>query len=151
MLRAMIQRETANGFELSNSCDVVIGTSSYRAVRGRAIALVVLDEIAFFMSENSASPDLEIYRALLPGLASLPGSMLIAISSPYKKGGILYSKFKSDYGKDSDNILFIRSGTRTLNPLIDQSVVDAALADPPRRGRMMGEFAMTSETGLAPK
>jgi hypothetical protein len=129
MLKAMIQRETANGFELSNLCDVVIGTSSYRAVRGRAIALVVLDEIAFFQSENSASPDLEIYRALLPGLASLPGSMLIAISSPYKKSGILYSKFKSDYGKDSESTLFIRSRTRTLNPLIDQSVVDAALAE----------------------
>jgi hypothetical protein len=131
MLKAMIQRETAIGFELSNNCDVVIATASYRAVRGRAIAFVVLDEIAFFQSENSASPDLEIYRALLPGLASLPGSMLIAISSPYKKGGILYSKFKDNYGKSSDDILFIRSDTRTLNPLIEQSVVDAALADDP--------------------
>ncbi len=131
MLRALVTRETANGFELSNGCDVEIGTASYRAVRGRAIALVVLDEIAFFQSENSASPDLEIYRALLPGLATLPGSMLVAISSPYKKGGILYSKFKGDYGKDSDNVLFIRSATRTLNPLIDQSVIDAALAEDP--------------------
>jgi hypothetical protein len=41
MLRAMITRETQNGFELSNNCDVEIGTASYRAVRGRAIALVV--------------------------------------------------------------------------------------------------------------
>lgn len=131
MLRAMITRETANGFELSNGCDIEIGTASYKAVRGRSIALVVLDEIAFFQSESSASPDLEIYRALLPGLARLPGSMLIAISSPYKKGGILYSKFKEHYGKSSDGILFIRSGTRTLNPLIDQSVIDQALADDP--------------------
>jgi hypothetical protein len=135
MLKAMIQRETAIGFELSNGCDVVIATSSYRAVRGRAIAMVILDEIAFFQSENSASPDLEIYRALLPGLASLPGSMLIAISSPYKKGGILYSKFKSDYGNANDNVLFIRSGTRTLNPLIDQSVIDEALAEDPAAAR----------------
>jgi hypothetical protein len=131
MLRAMITRETALGFELSNSCDVEIATASYRAVRGRAIALVVLDEVAFFQSENSASPDLEIYRALLPGLASLPGSMLIGISSPYKKGGILYSKFKDHYGKDSESTLFIRSDTRTLNPLIDQAVVDEALAADP--------------------
>lgn len=131
MLRAMVTRETAIGFELSNGCDVEIATASYRAVRGRSIALVVLDECAFYQSESSASPDLEIYRALLPGLASLPGSMLIAISSPYKKGGILYSKFKSDYGKDSASTLFIRSDTRTLNPLIDQSVIDEAFADDP--------------------
>jgi hypothetical protein len=135
MLKAMVTRETAVGFELSNKCDVVIATSSYRAVRGRAIAMVILDEIAFFQSENSASPDLEIYRALLPGLASLPGSMLIAISSPYKKGGILYSKFKDCYGKSNDNVLFIRSGTRTLNPLIDQSVINEALAEDPAAAR----------------
>jgi hypothetical protein len=135
MLKEMIDRETANGFQLTNLCDVVIATASYRAVRGRAIALVVLDEIAFYKSENSASPDLEIYRALLPGLASLPGSMLIAISSPYKRGGLLFSKFKDTYGKPNDNVLFIRSGTRTLNPLIDQSVVDAALAEDPAAAR----------------
>jgi hypothetical protein len=135
MLAAMIQRETAVGFQLNNRCDIVIATASYRAVRGRAIALVVLDEVAFYQSESSASPDLEIYRALLPGLASLPGSMLIAISSPYKKGGILYSKFKSDYGKDNASVLFIRSDTRTLNPLIDQTVIDEAFADDPVAAR----------------
>jgi hypothetical protein len=74
---------------------------------------------------------LEIYRALLPGLASLPGSMLIAISSPYKKSGLLYSKFRDHYGQPNDNILFIRSATRTLNPLIDQSIVDEALQSDP--------------------
>jgi hypothetical protein len=131
MLRAMIQRETQNGFELTNNCDIEIGTTSHRSVRGRAIALVVLDEVAFYQSESSASPDLEIYRALLPGLASLPGSMLIGISSPYKKSGILYSKFRDHYGQNNDNILFIRSATRTLNPLISQDIVDAALAEDP--------------------
>ena len=40
MLREMIQRETANGFELSNGCDVEIGTASYKAVN-----LVVIDDI----------------------------------------------------------------------------------------------------------
>jgi hypothetical protein len=131
MLKKMITREVATGFELSNFCDVEIGTTSHRSVRGRAIALVVLDEVAFYQSESSVSPDLEIYRALLPGLASLPGSMLIAISSPYKKSGLLYSKFRDHYGQPNDNILFIRSATRTLNPLIDQSIVDEALQSDP--------------------
>jgi hypothetical protein len=131
MLRDLVTRETAVGFELSNGVDIVIATASYRAIRGRAIALCILDEVAFYQSESSASPDLEIYRALLPGLASLPGSMLIAISSPYKKGGLLFSKFKQHYGQANDGILFIRSDTRTLNPLIEQSVIDEALAADP--------------------
>jgi hypothetical protein len=128
MLKDMIQRETADGFELSNNVDVQVATASYRAVRGRAIALVVLDEISFFSSENSANPDLEIYRALLPGLATLNGT-LVAISSPYRKNGLLHTKFKQNYGKDSDVILFIKAATRTLNPTIDQAIIDQAMLE----------------------
>jgi hypothetical protein len=141
MLKSMIQRETADGFELSNSVDVQVATASYRAVRGRAIALVVLDEISFFSSENSANPDLEIYRALLPGLATLNGT-LVAISSPYRKNGLLHSKFKQNYGKDSDGILFIKAATRTLNPTIDQAIIDQAMLEDraAASSEWMGEF-----------
>lgn len=57
MLASMVTRETTSGFELRNSIDVVIGTNNFRAVRGRAIALAVLDECAYYASENSSSPD----------------------------------------------------------------------------------------------
>jgi hypothetical protein len=141
MLKQKVERETADGFELSNGIDVVIGTNNFKAVRGRPIKLAILDEVAFYQSENSASPDLETYRALKPGLATLPGSMLIGISSPYRKSGILYSKFKDHFGKDGD-ILFIRAATRTLNPLIDQSIVDEALLEDPAaaKAEWLGEF-----------
>jgi hypothetical protein len=141
MLKDMIQRETADGFELNNQVDVQVATASYRAVRGRAIALVVLDEISFFSSENSANPDLEIYRALLPGLATLNGT-LVAISSPYRKNGLLHTKFKQHYGKDSDGILFIKAATRTLNPTIDQVIIDQAMLEDraAASSEWMGEF-----------
>ena len=141
MLKSMVTRETADGFELNNGVDVQVATASYKAVRGRALAMVVLDEIAFFSSEHSANPDLEIYRALLPGLATLNGT-LIAISSPYRRAGILYSKFKQYFGQDSDDVLFIKAATRTLNPLIDQSVIDQAMAEDAASAsaEWMGEF-----------
>jgi len=128
MLKSMVTRETADGFELSNGVDVQVATASFKAVRGRAIALCVLDEIAFFSSENSANPDLEIYRALLPGLATLNGT-LVAISSPYRKVGLLHSKFKQHFGQESDGVLFIRAATRTLNPTIPQSIIDQAMLE----------------------
>jgi hypothetical protein len=81
MLKHLIVAETAEGFILWNNVDISVGTSNYKAVRGRAIALVILDEVAFFASENTSSPDVEVYRALLPGLATL-GGKLIGISSP---------------------------------------------------------------------
>jgi hypothetical protein len=88
-LKAMVTRETANGFELSNQVDIAIATNSFRSVRGRPILRCVMDELAYFKSEDSAMPDLEVYRAIGPATATLPGSMIIGISSPYKQSGLL--------------------------------------------------------------
>jgi len=81
MLRAMVVNETAQGFELNNQVDVAISTNSFRAVRGRPILCGILDETAFWRDESSATPDVETYNALKPATASLPGSMIIGISS----------------------------------------------------------------------
>ena len=130
-LKAMVQRETANGFDLSNSVDVAVGTNSFRSVRGRPILTVVLDECAFYRDEDSANPDEETYRALRPGMATLAGdAMLIAISTPYRKSGLLYKKFCDNYGKDGD-VLVIKAPSVTLNPTLDQAIIDAALAEDP--------------------
>jgi len=55
--------------------------------------------------------------------------MIIAISSPYRKSGLLYDKYKQHFGKDNDDTLVIQAATRVLNPTIDQSIIDAALAE----------------------
>jgi hypothetical protein len=127
LLKGMVQRETS-GFELINSVDVAITTNSFRAVRGRPILCAILDELAFWQDENSANPDEEVLAAIKPALASLPGSIVIGISSPYRKKGLLYNKFKRHFGKDGD-ILVIRAATRQLNPTIPQSVIDEALEE----------------------
>ena len=128
MLRAMVVNETAQGFELNNQVDVAISTNSFRAVRGRPVLCAILDEIAFWRDESSSTPDVETYNALKPATASIPSSMIIGISSPYRKSGLLYRKYRDHFGKNSD-VLVIRAATRQLNPLIDQSVVDEAMAD----------------------
>jgi hypothetical protein len=142
-LAAMVQGEmTAEGFSLNNYVDIAVGTNSFRAVRGRPLLLGILDELAFWRDENSAKPDEELYRALVPALATLtPDSQIIGISSPYKKSGLLYKKFKDHYGKDGD-ILFVKAATRQLNPTIPQEIVDRALADDPAAAsaEWMGEF-----------
>jgi len=130
MLASMVTRETQIGFELDNGVDVEVSAANFRGVRGRAIALVILDEVAFFTSDNSANPDTELYRALLPGCATLDGK-IVGISSPYRQTGLLYTKFKDHYGKDSEDILFIQAATRKLNPTINQSVIDKAYLDDP--------------------
>ena len=129
-LKKMIQRETQDGFELRNRVDVSVATNNFRAPRGRPILLAVLDECAFFKDENSASPDVELYRSLLPGTATLNGQ-IIGISSPYMKSGLLFDKHQKHFGQDNDDIVVVQAASRVLNPTIDPAIVDQALADDP--------------------
>src|ERR1700736_1763760 len=141
LLKGLVKRETASGFELTNNVDVTISTNSFRSVRGRPILCAILDETAFWRDETSATPDEETYKAIKPALASIPGSIIIGISSPYRKSGLLYKKFKEHYGRDGD-VLVIKAPTRTLNPLIEQSIIDEAMAEDPAaaRAEWMAEF-----------
>jgi phage terminase large subunit-like protein len=56
----------ANATEIKLEGNVVISThpASYRTIRGRTLLAVVFDESAFWRSDESASPDREVYRAI---------------------------------------------------------------------------------------
>jgi len=131
-LRKLVRRETATGLELTNNVEISVGTNSYRSVRGRPILCAILDEAAFYRDESSALSDEALYAALRPGMATLaPDSVMIVISTPYRKAGLLYRKYCDYFGKDSDDVLVIKAATRLLNPTIDQAVIDAAMIDDP--------------------
>jgi hypothetical protein len=130
--KAMVQRETVDGLELTNGIDVVVQTCDHRTARGRTCLLAIGTETAFWSSETSSSPDTEVFRAIQPALATLDGeSMLILISSAYKRSGLLYDRWKKFYGVDDENTLVVHAKTRDLNPLISEEVIAAAFADDP--------------------
>jgi hypothetical protein len=105
-LAAMIETETGEFIALSNRVVIEISTASFRTTRGYSFAAVLCDEIAFWRSdESSANPDTEILRALRPGMASIPGSILLLASSPYAKKGELYNTFRRHHGKDDARVL----------------------------------------------
>jgi hypothetical protein len=131
MLGEMVTRDPADGLELDNGSEISVHTNSFRAVRGRTIACVVLDECAFWRDETSASPDKETYNAVRPGLATLPNSMLIGISSPYRRSGLLFEKWRRHYGTESDDVLVIRAPSTALNPTLNRELIDAALEGGP--------------------
>lgn len=126
MLARMIERETAESFDLTNSVSIEIGTASFRSVRGYTIVAALCDEIAFWMSEDSANPDFEILDALRPGMATIPNAMLLCGSSPYAKRGALHDAHKRYYGK-AGPILVWKAPTRTMNPSVPQRLIDAAM------------------------
>jgi hypothetical protein len=135
LLAGLVTRETADGLDLSTGAELTVMTSNFRSVRGRSVACAILDELAYWRSEESASPDSETYSALVPGLATIPGSMIVGISSPYRRAGLLYEKWRDCYGKPDDRVLVVRGPSRTFNPTLDQREVDEAMARDPAKAR----------------
>jgi hypothetical protein len=95
LMKPMIDGEDTETIRLDNRVAIEIATASFRSARGYSFAAVLCDEVAFWRSdEAAANPDVEILRALRPGLASIPGSVLLIASSPYAKRGELYNAFR---------------------------------------------------------
>lgn len=126
MLQAMVERQTTESFDLSNFVTIEVGTASFRSTRGYSYAAVLCDEIAFWRTDDAAEPDYAILDAIRPGMASIPGSILLCGSSPYARRGALWDAYKRHWGKDS-NALVWKATTRETNPTIPQSVVDQAM------------------------
>ncbi len=126
MLAALIERRTEEDIHLTNGISIEVHTASFRAVRGRTVVAALLDEVAYWRSDESANPDEEILNAIRPAMATVPGAMLIAIGSPYSRRGVMYQTYKEHYGKDDSDVLVWKASTRDMNPLVLQKVIDRA-------------------------
>ncbi|MHB1011951.1 MAG: hypothetical protein ACYC37_03480 [Desulfobacteria bacterium] len=126
MLASLIERKTAEGIDLSNGISLEVHTASFRSVRGFTVVAVVLDEVAFWRSEESTNPDVEIVNAVRPAMATVPGALLLGISSPYARRGVLWDMWQEHYGKENDEVLVWQADTLSMNPAVPRSVIDKA-------------------------
>ena len=136
MLEPLIVKRDTETIELSNRVVIEIATASFRSTRGYSYAAVLCDEVAFWRSdETSLNPDVEILRALRPGLATIPGSMLLIASSPYSQRGELYNAFRRHFGRDDARVLVWKASTAEMNPSIDKRIIAEAYEDDPEIGQ----------------
>jgi hypothetical protein len=135
-LAEMVTRETRDGLELRNGADIIVATNDFRGVRGRSVLIAVLDEVAFFKDETSSSPDVELYAAVKPGMLTLADrAMLIGISTPHKKSGLLWTKFHDCFGRDDRDVLVIKATSLQLNPTLPVETIEAEIAANPDLNR----------------
>jgi hypothetical protein len=128
VLSQQIEAITAEEIVLTGGITIGIHSSSFRTIRGRSLVGCVFDELAFWRDETSAIPDLEIYRAVKPSLDSTNG-LLVGISSPYRKTGLLAAKHRDHYAKDSADVLVVQAATAFLNPTFSEKAIAQAYAD----------------------
>jgi hypothetical protein len=99
-----------------------------RALNAQARALPELR-----LMQKRRAPDTEVDAAISPGLARVPGSMKILISSVHKRTGLLYQRYRDYFGRDNDDVLVVYGTTLQFNPSFDQSLIEKALAEDPER------------------
>ncbi len=128
-----ILKERADEIDLRNGVTVGVWPCTYRAVRGLAIGVAICDEIDFWWQESVNAAE-EVIAAIRPAMASLPGSKLIAISSPYTPLGWLAKFHKASWGQDGTKLCW-QAPSITMNPTLDAEKIQAAIAEDPERAR----------------
>ena len=130
-LAALIVAESKDSIELTNGVIVEVLTASIAAPRGRAYALVIVEEAAFLPTDASANPDVELLRAVRPALARVPGSLLVVVSSPYARRGVIWKAWQKYHDQQDGDVVLVQADTLTLNPTFDKRAIDVATAEDP--------------------
>jgi len=126
-LESLIVAETAESITLSNGRMIEVGTANPRTLRGYQFIGLIVDETCHLTDEDTASNPLsEILTAVEPSLASI-GGQLFMISSVHTRTGTVYETFQQTFGKNDPETLTTLAPTRTMNPTIPQSVINAAV------------------------
>lgn len=136
MLSKLVEAERAESVDLKNRVTIQVATCSYRSIRGFTVVAAIFDEIAFWRSEeNAANPANEVLRAVKPSLATIDGSLLLCISSPWARLGPLWQAFNKHHGRDGSDVMVWSAPTTVMNPTIKQSVIDRDTEEDPEMAR----------------
>lgn len=128
-LHHLVVKETRDSIRLKTRVVIRIHTSSFRSVRGYTCAAVICDEIAFWPTDEAgANPDVEILKALRPRMVTIPGALLLCISSPYARRGALWDAYRQHHGKDGDPVLVWQADTRSMNATVPPELIAEAYA-----------------------
>lgn len=129
-LRKEIVDVTRSEIRLRNGITIAVHAASFRSVRGRSLVACVLDEVCFWRDDSTATPDTEVYSAILPSLLTTDG-LLVAISSAYRRVGLFYTKHRDYFGVDSADTLVVQGSSTAFNGTLDEGRISAMrTADP---------------------
>jgi hypothetical protein len=130
LLAREIESITQDEIRLRNGVVISTHVNSFRSVRGKSVLCCVCDEISFWRDDTSANPDKEVIRALTPALVH-SGGMLCCISTPYRRLGLLWERYRQHFGQNSEDVLVVQGASTAFNPTLKQRMIDRAIADDP--------------------
>jgi hypothetical protein len=132
--RAGGARETSEAVDLTNRITIEVHTASHRTTRGYTIVAALMDEIAFWKTDEAgSSPDVEIVAAIEPSMLTIPGAMLLGLSSPWVQRGVLWDAYRDHFGQEDSDVLVWQADSRTMNPTLSEEFIARRYAKDPAR------------------
>ncbi len=126
----LVRKDLTFDIELINGVNISVKTCNFRTIRGFTLLAAILEEIAFWRSEDSANPDKEVLAAIRPALSTINDSLLLGISTPYGKNGVLYDQYRRNFGKPDGPFIW-KANTEQMNPTIDKDMINNAIREDP--------------------
>jgi hypothetical protein len=153
MFQQMVEHETRERIVLSTRCEIQILTASSRSSRGRAIPAAIFDESAFLFQSGYATSDTELARAIWPSMIQFENPLLLLISSPYAKSGLLWEWYSKYYGKNEEGVLIWQAPSITMNPLLNQEAIAQDLIEDAEgsESEWLGRFRKSLSMHLNPE
>jgi len=120
-LKKWIIKSTDLEITLRNHIRIISGPCNSTALRGLPIAVLILDEIAFYRIEG-VKADETIFNSLRPRQAQFPNNKLFLISTAGAKQGLFFNFFNEGFRiKDR---LTCQASTEFVNPVIPQAFLN---------------------------
>jgi hypothetical protein len=116
---------TAEGVELTTGVTIEVHTASFRSVRGYTVVAAVLDEVAFWRSDDSVNPDREIASTRDDHSPRRPPARHLVTLCTRR---VLWDAYRPHYGQDSD-VLVWSAPTCAMNPAVPEAIIAAAYAE----------------------
>ncbi len=133
-LGSLVVSEDDETITLTTGAEIRVSTNSFRTIRGRSIVVGILDEVGYYRDGDTANPDHELLNALEPAMATFPEALLIGISSPYRRKGVLFNRWRELFGKNDPDVLVVQGASRVFNYSLPQRIVDRRMAQDPEAG-----------------
>jgi hypothetical protein len=121
VLKRLEKKSTDLGLTLKNGVEIIASPCTTTALRGIPIAVLIMDEIAFFKLEGK-NQDEEIFNSLVPRQSQFEFYKTFLISTAGARQGLFFKEF--DRGFRVKDRLTIQANTRFINPEIPQKFLN---------------------------
>lgn len=142
----LVVENAVTGAEIEIMCFACKAAS----LRGWSIPAIVMDEVAFFSIEAGLEKDEEVQTAAEGAGIHFARQIIVKISSPAAKRGLLFTDSEAYWGVNDAEVLVWKADSRTMNPAINQERIDRARRRNPdaARSEYDAEFRADLETFL---